>query len=61
MAFTIQSYLMADPSAIVLPTSKVHHAHRSPRRKAVTAIAIAINPNTSPLVLAQIMEQAAHA
>jgi hypothetical protein len=29
---------MADTDAIVLPTSNVHHAQRSPRRKAVTVI-----------------------
>src|SRR5204862_2527670 len=35
IALTIRSYAMADPNAIVLPTSSAHHAHASPRRKAV--------------------------
>ena len=47
MAFTVQSNFMADASAIVLPTSSAHHAQRSPRRKAVTAMALAISPNTT--------------
>ena len=47
MAFTVRSYAMADMNAIVLPTSNVHHAQRSPRRKAVTVMAIAISPKTT--------------
>ena len=35
MAFTVQSYVIAEPNAMVLPTSNAHHAHPSPRRKAV--------------------------
>ena len=38
---------MADTSAMVLPTSNAHHAQRSPWRKAVTAMALPINPNTA--------------
>ncbi len=45
MAFTLQSYLIADTSAMVLPVSKAHQAQRSPRRKAVTVMALAISPN----------------
>ena len=44
MAFTVQSYVIADTSAIVLPTSNAHHAQRSPRRKAVTAMATRQQP-----------------
>src|SRR5688572_3155182 len=47
MAFTIQSYLIADPRATVLPSSSAHHAQRSPRRNAVTAITLAKNPNSA--------------
>ena len=47
MAFTIQSYRMADTSAMVLLASNVHQAQRSPRRKAVTAMRLPINPNTA--------------
>ncbi len=46
MAFTIQSYLMAATSAIVLPSS-AHHAQRSPRRKAVTTMAPVMSPNST--------------
>ena len=43
----VAAYLIADTSAIVLPTSNAHHAQRSPWRKAVTAMALAISPNTT--------------
>ena len=38
MAFTIQSYLMAETNAIVLPASSAHQAQRSPRRNAVAVM-----------------------
>ena len=41
MALTIQSYRMADTSAAVLPTRSAHQAQGSPRRKALTAMAVA--------------------
>ena len=34
---TVQSYVIAETNAIVLPTSNAHHAQPSPRRKAVAA------------------------
>src|SRR5436190_1332119 len=47
IAFTIQSYRIAAPSAIVLPKSSAHHAQRSPRRKAVAAIPTPSSPNAT--------------
>src|SRR5262245_30720767 len=47
MAFTVQSYLMADTSAMMLQASSVHHAHAAPRRNAVAAMAPPISPNTA--------------
>ena len=45
MAFTVRSYVIAEPRATVLPTSSAHHAQRSPRRKAVAAMALPRRPN----------------
>src|SRR5207248_4648398 len=45
MACTILSYVIADTNPIVLPTSSAHHAQRSPRRKAVTVMALPMSPN----------------
>src|SRR5512135_2549706 len=45
IAFTALSYVIADTNATVLPTSSAHHAQRSPRRKAVTAMALVMSPN----------------
>src|SRR5262249_27880341 len=45
MASTILSIVIADTNAIVLPTSNAHHAQGSPRRNAVTAMALASSPN----------------
>ena len=47
MAFTILSYAIADTNASVLPASSAHHAQASPRRKAVTVMAIAISQNAT--------------
>ena len=47
MAPTVQSYVIAAPNAIVLPTSNAHHAHPSPRRKAVAVMAIATSANAT--------------
>ena len=58
MAFTIQSYLMADTNAIVFPTSNAHHAQPSPRRNAVTAMATDIMPKAAlktPYILKRTM------
>jgi hypothetical protein len=47
MAFTILTMDIADANATELPTSKVHHAQRSPKRNEVTAMALPINPNST--------------
>src|SRR5262249_55355925 len=47
MAFTIQSYLIADARVMTLPASNAHQAHVSPRRNAVTAMALATIPNAT--------------
>src|SRR5437868_10733593 len=47
IAFITRSKMIAEPTAIVLPTSSVHHAHRSPLRNAVIVIATAIKPKTT--------------
>src|SRR3954462_3560148 len=44
MAFTSLSYVIADTNAIVLPASNAHHAQFSPRRNAVTAMALPMRP-----------------
>ena len=45
MAFTVLSYVIADTKATVLPASNTHHAQGSPRRNAVTAMAVPRSPN----------------